>query len=87
MTVGVDLGGTNIRCGLVERGQVVTKLSEPCRSDRPEREVLEQLEGLISQLVNPQLEGIGIGVPSVVDMQTGRYQFVGCSAIGKKMIE
>ena len=71
MTIGVDLGGTNIRCGLVDNGRIITKLSEPCRSDRPEHEVLEQLGGLISQLVGPQVKGIGIGVPSVVDMQKG----------------
>ena len=71
MTIGIDLGGTNIRCGLVDGGRVITKLSEPCRSDRPENEVLEQLEGIISQLVNPSVKGIGVGVPSVVDMQKG----------------
>ena len=71
MTIGVDLGGTNIRCGLVNSGKVVTKLSETCRSNRPKEEVMEQLEGLISRLINPQVKGIGIGVPSVVDMQRG----------------
>jgi len=71
MTIGVDLGGTNIRCGLVENDRVANKLSEPCRSDRPENEVLEQMEGLISQLLKPQVKGIGIGVPSVVDMKKG----------------
>jgi len=71
MKIGVDLGGTNIRCGLVDNNRVITKLSEPCRSDRPEDEVLEQLEGLIARLIHPSVEGIGIGVPSVVDMQKG----------------
>ena len=71
MKIGVDLGGTNIRCGLVENGEIITKLSEVCLSDREENEVLEQLERLISKLMNPSVEGIGIGVPSVVDMQKG----------------
>ena len=71
MKIGVDLGGTNIRCGLVDDGQIVKKMSEVCLSDKEENEVLEQLEGLISQLLNPSVEGIGIGVPSVVDMQKG----------------
>ena len=71
MKIGVDLGGTNIRCGLIDNDRVVTKLSEPCLSDRSENEVLEQLERLISQLINPSVKGIGIGVPSVVDMQNG----------------
>ena len=71
MKIGVDLGGTTIRCGLVDNGRIKKKLSEPCRSNRPENEVIEQLEWLISQLINPSVERIGIGVPSVVDMQKG----------------
>jgi len=71
MTIGIDLGGSNVRCGLVEAGSVVTRLSEPCRSDQPEQVVLEQIKGLIRRLLNPSVTGIGIGVPSVVDMQKG----------------
>ena len=71
MTIGIDLGGTSVRCGLVENGSVVSRLSEPCRSDQPENVVLEQIEGLIRQLVNPSVRGIGIGVPSVVDVEKG----------------
>ena len=71
MTIGIDLGGSNVRCGLVEAGNVVTRLSEPCRSDQPEQVVLEQIKGLIRRLLNPSVTGIGIGVPSVVDVQKG----------------
>jgi len=71
MTIGIDLGGTNIRCGLVENGSVVTRLSEPCRSDRPENEVVDQIKEMIRRLMNPSVKGIGIGVPSVVDEQKG----------------
>ena len=71
MTIGADLGGTNIRCGLVENGNVVTRLTEPCRSSQPENEVLDQIKGLIGRLMNPSVTGIGIGVPSVVDVQKG----------------
>ena len=71
MTIGIDLGGTNVRCGLVENGNVVTRLTEPCRSDQPEHVVLEQIKGLIRRLMTPSVRGIGIGVPSVVDVQKG----------------
>jgi len=71
MTIGIDLGGTNVRCGLVDNGSVVKRLSEPCRSDQSENEVLEQIAGLISRLLNPSVRGIGIGVPSVVDVEKG----------------
>ena len=71
MTIGIDLGGTNVRCGLVENGNVIKRLSESCRSNQPESVVLEQIKGLIRQLINPSVKGIGIGVPSVVDVQKG----------------
>ena len=36
MRIGVDLGGTNVRAGLVKDGRIVRLLSEPCKADRPE---------------------------------------------------
>ena len=36
MRIGVDLGGTNVRAGLVKDGHIVRLLSEPCKADRPE---------------------------------------------------
>jgi len=71
MTIGVDLGGTNVRCGLVENGSVVKRLSEACRSDQAEGVVVDQIKGLIRQLMSPSVTGIGIGVPSVVDVEKG----------------
>ena len=71
MTIGIDLGGTNVRCGLVDNGNVVVRLSEPCLSDKPADEVVDQIKALIRRLINPDVKGIGIGVPSVVDMQQG----------------
>jgi len=71
MTIGIDLGGTNVRCGLVENGNVIKRLSESCRSDQPENVVIDQIKEMIRQLINPSVKGIGIGVPSVVDIHKG----------------
>ncbi|WP_288320999.1 ROK family protein [uncultured Alistipes sp.] len=71
MRIGVDLGGTNVRAGLVDRGRIVRLLSEPCRADRPEEEVLEHIASLVGALVTPGVTCIGIGVPSVVDAVRG----------------
>jgi glucokinase len=71
MTIGIDLGGTKIRCGLIENGKVTTQIVEPCLSDQPEEVVLGQIKELIRRLINPSVKGIGIGVPSVVDTQKG----------------
>lgn len=71
MRIGVDLGGTNVRVGLVDEGRIVRLLSEPCRSDRSEEEVVEHIASLIAALMTPRVEYIGIGVPSVVDAERG----------------
>jgi glucokinase len=71
MKIGIDLGGTNIRAGIVKDGVVVEKRSEPCLSGMSEQIVLNQLKAMIASLLIPEVESIGIGVPSVVDIAKG----------------
>lgn len=71
MRIGVDLGGTNVRVGLVENGRIVRLLSEPCKSDCSEDEVVEHIASLIGTLMSSGVSCIGIGVPSVVDAERG----------------
>lgn len=71
MKIGVDLGGTNVRVGLVDEGRIVRLVCEPCKSDRPADEVLRHLAALIGSVLTPEVERIGIGVPSVVDAARG----------------
>lgn len=49
MRIGVDLGGTNVRAGLVKDGHIVRLLSEPCKADRPEGEVVDHIASLIGE--------------------------------------
>ena len=71
MRIGIDLGGTNVRAGVVDNGKIVRKIAESTKSERPEAEVLDHLKQMIHSLINPDIEGIGIGVPSVVDTRKG----------------
>ena len=71
MRIGVDLGGTNMRVGLVSDSRLVEKEIRPCPSKGTKEEVLLQLEEQIAQLMNSEVTGIGIGVPSVVDSREG----------------
>ena len=56
---------------VVPGGKVVRVLVEPSLSTGSEEEVLEQLYRLIDDLMSPEVDGIGIGVPSVVDTELG----------------
>lgn len=78
MKIGVDLGGTNVRVGLVDNGRIVRLLAEPCKSDRSEAEVVDHIASLIGRLMSGDVERIGVGVPSVVDAARGIvYNVVG----------
>ena len=71
MIIGIDLGGTKIRAGLVD-GEVVGQiLNEPCKASGSEDVVIGQICSLIDKLINSQVKAIGIGVPSVVDAERG----------------
>jgi glucokinase len=72
MTLGIDLGGTNLCLGLVDNGKVVNMTSVPSfdRSFTLEQ-TLEYLADRISSVWVHDIEKIGIGVPSVVDVNKG----------------
>lgn len=69
--LGVDLGGTNARAAIV-RGQRLGDVSSvQINAGGSVEEVLDQLCGLIDRAKVSGTDGIGIGVPSVVDIAQG----------------
>ncbi len=71
LVVGVDLGGTNVRAGLVADGRLAGVRSAPVRSRGSMEDVLEDLFGVLDAVMRPEVAGIGAGVPSVIDLATG----------------
>ncbi len=74
MKITLDLGGTNIRAAIVENGICRNRISQPCRSDASENVVIKQITDMIASLLNivsDNCDGIGIGVPSIVDPREG----------------
>lgn len=72
MTLGIDLGGTNLCLGIVEDGIVKERISVP--SFQPSatlEETLAYLAEQIGKVMTPEIKKIGIGVPTVVDVQRG----------------
>ena len=69
--IGVDLGGTKVRAGLIADGRLVDVRSAPTRSRGSEADVLEDLFGTVDPLAREDVAGIGAGVPSVIDLETG----------------
>jgi len=71
MIIGVDLGGTNIRAAVENDGAILNFRKEPFNTKLSLEETLGQLQEFIRPLVAEGVRGIGIGVPSVVDVENG----------------
>jgi glucokinase len=71
MIIGVDLGGTNIRAGIESGGNIFNQRKELLQAGGSLGETLTQVIEFIRPLVSADIKGIGIGVPSVVDVEKG----------------
>jgi len=69
--IGVDLGGTNIRAGKVVADKIIQLAKEPTPAAGSQSEVLEKLIKVIDKCFDENTKSIGIGVPSVVDVEKG----------------
>jgi glucokinase len=69
--IGLDLGGTNIRGGCIEDMVLEGVLSKKLTAHHDANEVLQQLFDITDALITPSTIAIGIGVPGLVDLQTG----------------
>jgi glucokinase len=70
MYIGIDIGGTNISCGIIdELGQLVFKESIPSGGNRETIAILDDIAGLINELKSKfvgKINAIGIGVPGII---------------------
>ena len=70
--IGIDLGGTNMRAGLIVDNRLVAQNTVPTPKDATNcEETLQALIELIRSICSDEVEAIGIGVPSVVDRKKG----------------
>jgi glucokinase len=82
--IGVDLGGTNIKAGIVDvkAGKLITKLTTPTLARDGHEAVMQRMANLIDQLIaasglsRNNFGGIGIGVPGVLDLENGLVLFL-----------
>jgi glucokinase len=70
-TIGIDLGGTNIRGGLVNGTELKSIHSERINPKATAEEIVMQLFSVIEKLINASVTAIGIGVPGLVDEERG----------------
>jgi glucokinase len=75
--IGVDLGGTNLRIAAIdESGKLLEKLSSDTDLARGRDFVIDEMTQAIRRLLDRfrghgESRGVGIGVPGIIDMDTG----------------
>lgn len=70
----MDLGGTKLLAGLIDREGVVVERKVRATDTSNEDAVLAQIEAAVEELVSDQVVGIALGVPSLIDQRTGRAE-------------
>lgn len=75
-SIGVDLGGTNLRVAAIsEQGRVLDKISIPAIFTAGPEQVVSDIVAVIntvrSRIGVSNLRGVGIGVPGFIDMEKG----------------
>lgn len=72
MLLGIDIGGTTINMGLVEGARIVMKKTVPSFKEHwNKQQTLDYLCDVIADIITPDVEHIGIGVPTLVDPAKG----------------
>lgn len=69
--VGVDIGATKTRIGIVQDAQVIREAEFPTSSSASKQQILEELTAGIEKLAGEDFNGIGIGVPGLIDEENG----------------
>jgi glucokinase len=70
--IGVDVGGTKILAGVVDRqGQVERRVERPTPVASQE-EFLAGLDDAVESLLDDRVVALGFGLPSTIDQRTGR---------------
>jgi glucokinase len=71
-TIGVDVGGTKIAAGIVDReGRIGRRLERPTPNESQE-DLLSALDEMVEELLGDDPVAIGFGLPSTIDQRSGR---------------
>ena len=69
--IGVDLGGTKILAGVIDaNGEIERQVERPTPTDS-QAALVDTLVETVGELLTPEIEAVGFGVPARVDPQTG----------------
>jgi glucokinase len=70
--IGVDVGGTKILAGVLDRGGHVDRAGERSTPVASQDELLATLDEAVEELRNDEVAALGFGLPSTIDQAAGR---------------
>jgi glucokinase len=70
--IGVDVGGTKIAAGVVDREGKIERAVERPTPTASQEELLSALDEVVEGLRTPDVAALGFGLPSTIDQRTGR---------------
>lgn len=80
-TIGIDIGGTNLAGGLLDKFRIVAREDIPVETTDTAENLYQKTVGLIDRLMEKggiskeQVDSIGIGIPGIVDQETDTIRF------------
>ncbi|NIM91439.1 MAG: ROK family protein [Candidatus Aminicenantes bacterium] len=69
--IGVDLGGTKVSLGKVQKNRIIKHTTSDISAEGSEEQILGEIIKATEEIFDPGVAGIGVGVPSVVDVERG----------------
>ena len=69
--IGLDLGGTTVHSGRVDKGEIKDSFLMNICADQSEQDVLNDVYTAIDNVIQDGAKGIGVGVPGLVDAEKG----------------
>lgn len=69
--LGIDIGATKIHIGEVRDGKVLNEVKFPTSAQAPKAKILQEIVEGIEAILSPEVVGIGIGAPGLIDSDAG----------------
>ncbi|MBD3616503.1 MAG: ROK family protein [Gracilimonas sp.] len=69
--IGIDLGATNVRVARIVNDKIVSISTAEIENTASAEDLINQIRMLISEEIESSVTAVGIGVPSVVDVEAG----------------
>ncbi len=72
MNIGIDIGGTFIKAGIVDKGKIIRKIAIPTEVNKEKKVVVNNVLKCVAELVREgSINGVGIGCPGSIDHKRG----------------